>query len=174
MILASESRSSSSKSESSSKGIQCTGMTYPTSRGTSAGSAAQEQWPGLNTRCYQMLEELWRCFQLLNAKPAWHGFTGNSHCCGSSWAPPHHLPWTGATLEVLTHLTDSSQRGVFFGEPKPPPFWARGPRRARLAAISAVNLTLAPRLPKIIQSRGNPYLISKCCSGAGIIQGLEA
>lgn len=124
-----------------------------------------------------VLEVLSDTSQLLEAKPAWQGFTGNSRCWGSSWGPPHHRPRTGTTLEVLTPLT--AHRGGFFGcrlpgKAKTPPFQAWGLRRVCLTTISAVNRTMAPQLPKIIKSRGNPNLISKCCPGAGIIQGLKA
>lgn len=78
-----------------------------------------------------VLEVLSDTSQLLEAKPAWHGFTGNSRCWGSSWGPPHHRPRTGTTLEVLTPLTAHS--GGFF--------WLQTPWESQNSPLPGVGPT---------------------------------
>lgn len=78
-----------------------------------------------------VLEVLSDTSQLLEAKPAWHGFTGNSRCWGSSWGPPHYRLRTGTTLELLTPLT--AHRGVFF--------WLQTPWESQNSPLPGVGPT---------------------------------
>lgn len=103
-----------------------------------------------------VLEVLPDTSQLLEAKAAWHGFTGNSHCAVGS---PRVHQRTGTALELLTLPT--AHRGVFLaagslGKPKLPL-----PGVGPTLCAPRHNRTTAPQLPKITKSRGNPNLIPK-------------
>lgn len=129
--------------------------------------------PGLNPHCYWMLEGCWRCFQTR----------------ASCWKP--NQPGT-ASPGIPTALgAPGVQHSISHGQGHPwrcwptahrAVFWLQAPRESQgspfagrvcLSTISTVNRALAPQPPKITKT-GNPNLISKCCSGARIIQGLKA